>query len=270
MMEVNQRTVGLWVALFLGLVCARSFGADTFRRGDANVDSTVNAADAMSILQSLFVTPGPPDCLDALDANDDGEIDVSDSIYVLSFLFRGGAAPGWPFPDCGLDPTPDDLDCATYSECVECEPLADAAAAIGDSIPRVTCVPEDAASFEFDVFPLGALVVTVCPASEATPCGGGDEPGCAVEIRSVGVEIDLSPPRRIRFEVTGLRKCRSMSSVMSTSAITPSFRGRTASIPSGVRPSIRLASRPTPRILRVPFSTATTEGSLRTIPSPFT
>ena len=41
-------------------------------------------------------------------------------------------------------------------------------------------------------------------------------------------------------------------------------------MPSGVRPSIRLASRPIPLILPVAFSMATTEGSLSTMPSPFT
>src|SRR4051812_4654747 len=41
-------------------------------------------------------------------------------------------------------------------------------------------------------------------------------------------------------------------------------------MPSGVRPSIRLASRPIPLIFPVIFSIATTEGSLSTIPSPFT
>src|SRR5919199_1933517 len=52
--------------------------------------------------------------------------------------------------------------------------------------------------------------------------------------------------------------------------MTPSFIGRTAITPSGVRPSMRLASRPTPLILLVARSIATTEGSLSTIPSPFT
>ncbi len=61
-----------------------------------------------------------------------------------------------------------------------------------------------------------------------------------------------------------------MISVTSTSAITPSFSGRTAVIPSGVRPSIRFASRPIPLMVLVAFSIATTEGSLRTIPSPLT
>jgi len=76
--------------------------------------------------------------------------------------------------------------------------------------------------------------------------------------------------RKIRFDITCLRKWRSMSSVTSTSAITPSLSGRTASIPSGVLPSMRLASRPTLMIRFVPLSTATTDGSLSTTPSPLT
>ena len=67
-----------------------------------------------------------------------------------------------------------------------------------------------------------------------------------------------------------LRKYRSIFSVTSKSAITPSFIGRTAMTPSGVRPSIRLASRPTPLICFVSRSMATTDGSLSTMPSPFT
>src|SRR4051812_10120375 len=57
---------------------------------------------------------------------------------------------------------------------------------------------------------------------------------------------------------------------MATSAITASRMGRTAWIPSVVRPSMRLASRPIARTLPVRRSTATTEGSLSTIPWPFT
>ena len=54
------------------------------------------------------------------------------------------------------------------------------------------------------------------------------------------------------------------------SEITPSAKGRIAIILLGVRSSIFLASEPTARILFVPFSTATTEGSLITIPFPRT
>ena len=69
---------------------------------------------------------------------------------------------------------------------------------------------------------------------------------------------------------TCLRNRRSICSAMLKSAITPSFIGRTARIPSGVRPSMRLASWPTPRIAPVALSTAATDGSFRTTPSPRT
>lgn len=45
-------------------------------------------------------------------------------------------------------------------------------------------------------------------------------------------------------------KCLSIASVISKSAITPSFIGRRAVIVPGVRPSICLASSPTAQTLR--------------------
>jgi len=63
---------------------------------------------------------------------------------------------------------------------------------------------------------------------------------------------------------------RSRSSVTSKSAMTPSLSGRMAWISSGVRPSISFASVPTALTRPVAFSTATTEGSFRTIPRPLT
>ena len=55
-------------------------------------------------------------------------------------------------------------------------------------------------------------------------------------------------------------KWRSISSVTSKSAITPSFSGRIAEIVPGVRPSIRLASIPTAWTSPVRESIATTRG----------
>lgn len=46
------------------------------------------------------------------DANDDGTLNISDPVYLLSYLFVGGGPPPPPFADCGEDPTPDGLDCA--------------------------------------------------------------------------------------------------------------------------------------------------------------
>ena len=65
-------------------------------------------------------------------------------------------------------------------------------------------------------------------------------------------------------------KWRSISSVTSKSAITPSLSGRIAEIVPGVRPSIRLASIPTAWTSPVRESIATTDGSDSTMPRPRT
>ena len=65
-------------------------------------------------------------------------------------------------------------------------------------------------------------------------------------------------------------KWRSICSVTSKSAITPSLSGRIAWIVPGVRPSMRLASIPTACTSDVRESIATTDGSESTIPRPRT
>ena len=61
-----------------------------------------------------------------------------------------------------------------------------------------------------------------------------------------------------------------MRSVTSKSAMTPSLSGRMATMLPGVRPIIRLASMPTATICPVFVLSATTEGSLSTMPRPRT
>ncbi|MGE4618436.1 MAG: FG-GAP-like repeat-containing protein [Planctomycetota bacterium] len=83
-----------------------------FIRGDMNFDNVVNIADPVGLLNLLFNNPGPlTGCLDVFDFNDDGDVDISDSVYLLQYLFTGGSAPPAPFPSCGIDATPDTLDC---------------------------------------------------------------------------------------------------------------------------------------------------------------
>ena len=65
-------------------------------------------------------------------------------------------------------------------------------------------------------------------------------------------------------------KWRSICSVTSKSAMTPSLSGRIAWIVPGVRPSIRFASTPTACTSPERWSIATTDGSERTIPRPRT
>lgn len=50
--------------------------------------------------------------------NDDGSLDISDTIYLLNYLFVSGPPPAAPGPqNCGPDPTDDALDCVLASGC---------------------------------------------------------------------------------------------------------------------------------------------------------
>ncbi|OQC21688.1 MAG: Inner spore coat protein H [Planctomycetes bacterium ADurb.Bin069] len=85
-------------------------GGALFIRGDVNRDGVVNVSDAVRLLRQLF-TQAPLTCADAADVNDDGRLDLADAAALLEWLFTGGGPPAPPFPEEGVDPTPDDLGC---------------------------------------------------------------------------------------------------------------------------------------------------------------
>jgi hypothetical protein len=86
-----------------------------FRRGDVNQDSREDLSDAIAILNVLFGGVGTIDCLDAADTDDDGSVNLTDSLMILSLLFssRIAALPA-PYRGCGYDPTGDRLGCESY------------------------------------------------------------------------------------------------------------------------------------------------------------
>ncbi len=89
----------------------------SFIRGDANTDTVVNIADGVFLLQYLFNGGATPVCFSAADVTDDGTLDVSDFIRLLLFQFLGGPAPSSPFPNCGVDSTSDLLSCLAFPPC---------------------------------------------------------------------------------------------------------------------------------------------------------
>jgi hypothetical protein len=89
----------------------------SFRRGDVLVDGRRNLADALHLLGFLFERGTPPDCLDAADTNDDGRINLLDAFSLLDSIFRDGDPLPEPLGTCGLDPTPDALECNRFGGC---------------------------------------------------------------------------------------------------------------------------------------------------------
>ena len=89
-----------------------------FIRGDSNDDGQVDISDGVHALAFLFRGGPAPACLDAADANDSGDADISDAIATFAYLFLGGPPPAPPGPlDCGVDPTEDRLGCDGSTRC---------------------------------------------------------------------------------------------------------------------------------------------------------
>lgn len=79
-------------------------------RGDANTDGQINITDAIKVLSFLFNSVREPACLKAADADDDGALNITDPILLLGVLFGGEGA--LPAPStCAPDPTDDTLGC---------------------------------------------------------------------------------------------------------------------------------------------------------------
>ena len=90
-------------------------GADVpFRRGDVNADGELSISDALALRRWLFLCEAGPPCRDTADVNDDGVVNLVDTIYILGSLFLDGAPPSEPAFEPGIDPTADGLPCAEY------------------------------------------------------------------------------------------------------------------------------------------------------------
>gem|GEM_PF-425400 len=85
-------------------------------RGDANIDGNLDVSDPILTMLFLF-NEGTIGCQLALDSNDDEAVDLGDIIFTLNHVFSTGGQPGAPFPFCGVDPTEGGLPCEDFGLC---------------------------------------------------------------------------------------------------------------------------------------------------------
>ncbi len=95
-----------------------------FSRGDPNGDGNMDLSDGVFILNFLFTGGDAPECTEAANSNDDTNVDLSDGVFILNHLFTGGPASASPGPPnvgspCGRDPADSvsDLGCLSYTRC---------------------------------------------------------------------------------------------------------------------------------------------------------
>ena len=68
-------------------------GGPLFRRAYPDDNGAVQLTDGIYILNFLFLGGAAPICGDAADADDNGSIQLTDGIFILNFLFLGGSDP---------------------------------------------------------------------------------------------------------------------------------------------------------------------------------
>lgn len=101
---------GMTAPLALSPVTLSFETASLFRRGQFAPGPMFTLPDVIASINYLLNSGSPPGCLDSIDANDDGFLNLSDPILVLSAVM--GLPTGLPIGPCAPDSTPDNLDCA--------------------------------------------------------------------------------------------------------------------------------------------------------------
>ncbi len=84
---------------------------EPFVRGDVTRDNRLDISDPIAVGAWLFLKSWDLNCHKAADIDDDGDNDLGDMVHLILFLFNGGSGIPQPYPNAGIDPTPDDLPC---------------------------------------------------------------------------------------------------------------------------------------------------------------
>jgi hypothetical protein len=61
--------------------------------GDANDDGLVNVGDAVFLITYIFRGGAEPVCMKEGDANNDCQVNVGDAVYIINYVFKSGQEP---------------------------------------------------------------------------------------------------------------------------------------------------------------------------------
>lgn len=64
--------------------------------GDANGTGSINISDAVFVINYIFAGGAAPNPICLGDANGTGGVNISDAVYIINFIFAGGPSPQCP------------------------------------------------------------------------------------------------------------------------------------------------------------------------------
>ena len=88
-----------------------------FIRGDANANGELDLSDPLITLNFLYSGGDAVKCEDAADTDDNGVLELSDPVHTLQYLFVGDKTLPPPGETCGADLTADGIGCADFPPC---------------------------------------------------------------------------------------------------------------------------------------------------------
>ncbi len=91
----DGRVHPVWTDTRLGNQDVFTARVSFIRYGDANGDGQINVTDVVYLINYLWKDGPPPDPYEAGDANCDGNVTISDVVFLINYLFYGG-----PIPSC--------------------------------------------------------------------------------------------------------------------------------------------------------------------------
>ena len=92
----------------------------TFIRGDCDGDGEVLITDGLFLLNFLFLGRRAPDCQAACDSFASGFLGTTTAVGIFEYLFLGGPPPSPPFPECGVVAEGVDLDLGCETSTANC------------------------------------------------------------------------------------------------------------------------------------------------------